>query len=114
VSHAALKAGRLTPLDVPDIDAGRRIAGHFQLPYSVVEFRRSHDLAHPGSTFELPQAYIDALARLSGITQVIVMPSKSRYVGRDQGFPGPGARVLPRTPDAAAALPDTACSPMDI
>src|SRR5712692_5808885 len=69
---ARMKAGKLSPRDVPEIQAGRRMAEHFQIPYMIVEFRKSHDLARRGQTYKLPQAYVDALRALSGVTEVIV------------------------------------------
>jgi hypothetical protein len=94
-----VKASRLLPRDVPDIQAGRRLAEHFQIPYTIVEFRRSHDLAQREQSYELPQSYVDALKRLSGVTEVIVIPNESQYVGRDQVFMGSGPRTLPKTPN---------------
>ncbi len=110
---ARMKAGKLSPRDVPEIQAGRRMAEHFQIPYMIVEFRKSHDLARRGQTYKLPQAYVDALRALSGVTEVIVIPSESEYVGRDQVFSGPGPRTLPTRPDLTApALGGRACSLM--
>lgn len=97
-----MKGGRLLPADVPDIEAGRRLAEHFQIPYAIVEFRRSHDLARPGHTYELPQKYVDALLRLSGVTEVIVIPNESRYVGPGEVFWGRAPSALPRRPNSAA------------
>jgi hypothetical protein len=97
-----MKTGRLRPSDVPDIQAGRRLAEHFHIPYSVVEFRRSHDLAHADRTYELPQSYVDAVRRLAGITEVIVIPDESQYVGRAEVFWGPGPKTLPERPDFSA------------
>src|SRR5260370_7461619 len=41
---ARMKAGRLGPLDIPDIQAGRRIAQHFHIPHSILQFPKSPDL----------------------------------------------------------------------
>jgi hypothetical protein len=106
-----MKAGQLAPGDVPDIEAGRRLAQHFQIPYSIVEFRKSHDLSRRGQTYALPQTYVEALRRLRGVTEVIVIRDESRYVGRDEVFPGAGPRSLPQNPDLAARpLGGQACS----
>lgn len=93
-----LKRGRLRPIDVPDIQAGRRIAECLQIPYTIVEFDRAHDLTHPEHSYELPRTYIDALRQLSGVTEVIVLSNEDRYVGRDRVFQGPGPNLLPRVP----------------
>jgi hypothetical protein len=106
-----MKGGRLLPADVPDIEAGRRLAEHFQIPYAVVEFRRSHDLARSGHSYELPQAYVDAVRRLAGVTEVLVIPDESRYVGPGALLWGKGPKTLPRRPDSAApSLSGRACS----
>jgi len=108
-----MKAGRLGPLDIPDIQAGRRIAEHFQIPYSIVEFRKSHDLARRGRSYELPAAYVDAARKLAGVTEVIVMKDESRYVGRDEVFAGPGPATLPQEPSLSPSLSTAnACSLM--
>jgi hypothetical protein len=106
-----MKRGRLAPPEIPDLQAGRRLAEHFQIPYSIVEFRRSHDLAHSEQTYPLPQLYVDTLQRLSGVTEVIVIPDESQYVGRAEVFWGNGPRTLPKTPDLAApVLAGRACA----
>jgi hypothetical protein len=107
---ARMKKGELNPRDVPDIQAGRHLAEHFQVPYSIVEFRRSHDLANAEQTYELPQSYIDTVRRLSGVSEVIVIPNESRYVGREEVFAGRGPRTLPSKPDLSAALGRNACT----
>jgi hypothetical protein len=96
---AQMKRGQLSPRQIPDIQAGRTLAEHFQIPYTIVEFRRSHDLAHPGQTYELPQTYVDIVRKLSGVTEVIVMPHESQYVGREQAFWGRGPKTLAKRPD---------------
>ena len=63
--------GPAVPLDIPDIQAGRRIAEHFRIPDSIVEFRKSHDLARRGRSYELPAAYVEAARKLAGVTEVI-------------------------------------------
>jgi hypothetical protein len=93
---ARMKAHALTPLDVPDIQAGRRIAQRFSIPYTIVEFRRSHDLAKPEETYELPQSYVEALRGLSGVSEVVVMSSEDHYDGRPEAFEGPGPKSLRR------------------
>lgn len=93
-----LKLGTLRSSDVPDIQAGRRIAECLQVPYVIVEFDRAHDLSHPEHTYELPQTYIDALRQLPGVTEVIVLKDEDHYVGRDRVFQGPGPNALPRVP----------------
>ncbi len=106
-----MKTGRLLPRDVPDIQAGRRLAEHFQIPYAIVEFRTSHDLARAGQTYELPQKYVNAVLRLSGVTEVIVIPNESRYVGPGEVFWGKGPKALPGRPNSTApGLPGRACS----
>jgi hypothetical protein len=108
---ARMKRGQLSPRDVPDIQAGQRLAEHFQIRYTIVEFRRSHDLAHPGKTYELPQSYVDAIQRLPGVTEVVVIPNESKYVGRGEVFWGSGPKTLPKMPDLIAAMPaGRACS----
>ena len=110
-----MKRGALVPPDIPDIQAGRRLAEHFQVPYSIVEFRKSHDLAHFDQTYPLPQSYIDRVQRLSGVTEVIVIPDESQYVGRSEVFWGRGPRTLPKRPDPKApALPGRACTLMPL
>jgi hypothetical protein len=101
-----LKEGRLRPSDVPDIQAGRRIAECLQVPYVIVEFDRAHDLSHPQHTYEPPQTYIDALRQLPGVAEVIVLNNEDHYVGRDRVFRGPGPNLLPRVPLAQ-------CLPLD-
>ena len=49
-----------------------------------------HDLARPGRSYELPQAYVDAVRRLSGVTEALVIPDESRYVGAGRGALGKG------------------------
>ncbi len=93
---ARQKAGRLVPSDVPDIEAGRRIAEFFQIPYSIVEFRQAHDLAHPGGYYLPPRSYVEALKNLSGVTEVLIIEDESSYVGRPEVLDGPGPRRLPR------------------
>ncbi len=107
---ARLKGALLSPRDIPDLQAGRRLAEHFQIPYTVVEFRRSHDLGHPGKTYQLPQSYVDAIQHLSGVTEVIVIPDETQYVGRSEVFWGTGPKTLPKSPNLTApSLAGRAC-----
>src|SRR5216684_7324206 len=107
---ARLKGALLSPRDIPDLQAGRRLAEHFQIPYTVVEFRRSHDLGHPGKTYQLPQSYVDAIQHLSEVTEVIVIPDESQYVGRSEVFWGTGPKTLPKSPNLTApSLAGRAC-----
>jgi hypothetical protein len=99
-----LKAGSLKPEDVGEIAAGSRIARALGVPYTIVEFAVSHDLGgQPGKTYDLPPAYVDQLARVSGVTEVVVMPSEANYVGRGQVIAGDGPRHLPLTSHPANA-----------
>ncbi len=91
---AKMKAGQLKPSDVPEIEAGRRLATILNVPYLIVEFRRTHDLAAVGKFYALPQSYVDATAALEGVTEVIVMPSEDHYIGRSAVYPGNGPAVL--------------------
>jgi PAN domain len=94
-----LKAGKLRPTDVPEILAGGRMAEALGIPYTVAEFGISHDLGNkPGATYKLPQAYVDELRQLRGISEVIVIPSETHYVGRGKAYLGPGPRYLPMAP----------------
>jgi len=95
---ARMKAGTLKPDDIPEILAGGRIAAKLRVPYSVVEFRRTHDLAARDKTYALPQAYVDRLRAMPGVSEVIVMPSETHYVGRGEVYPGPGPKLLPAAP----------------
>src|SRR6266849_10212219 len=107
---ARLKGALLSPRDIPDLQAGRRLAEHFQIPYTVVEFRRSHDLGHPAKTYQLPQSYVDAIQHLSEVTEVIVIPDESQYVGRSEVFWGTGPKTLPKSPNLTApSLAGRAC-----
>jgi hypothetical protein len=107
---ALLKNGILLPQMVPDIQAGRRLAKHFEIPYSIVEFRRSHDLANADQSYELPQKYVSSLQKLSGVTEVIVLPDESKYVGRNEVFEGSGPKTLPKMPNLAVrSLGDKEC-----
>ena len=91
---ATMKAGKLKPTDIPEIKAGRRLAAKLNIPYSIVEFRRSHDLANSGRYYPLPQAFVETAAGLDGVTEVIVMPNEDKYVGRAQVLPGNGPAAL--------------------
>lgn len=95
---ARMKAGQLAPTEVQEIEAGRRLAGKLGLPYTIVEFRKSHDLARPGKFYQLPQAYVTAAAELDGVSEVIVMSSEDQYVGRGEVLEGRGPRALPSRP----------------
>jgi hypothetical protein len=105
-----LKRGTLSPSDVPDIQAGRRLATYFQIPYSVVEFRMSHDLTRRGQKYLLPQRYVDAIRSLSGVSEVIVIRDETHYVGRDEVFEGAGPKTLPASPPAPLAALGSKCS----
>jgi hypothetical protein len=101
---AAMKAGQLAPTDVDEITAGRRIALALGIPYTVAEFQISHDLGgQPGTTYQLPPRYIDELRALPGISDVIVIPSETHYVGRGKSYDGPGPRSLAAGPHLADA-----------
>ena len=96
---AELKAGRLQPADNAEIMAGSRIALALGIPYSVAEFRISHDLGGVrGSTYKLPQYYVDAVAKIPGVSDLFVIPTETSYVGRGRPYPGPGPRHLPAGP----------------
>lgn len=105
-----LKRGTLSPSDVPDIQAGRRLATYFQIPYSVVEFRMSHDLTRRGQRYLLPQRYVDAIRNLSGVSELIVARDETHYVGRDEVFEGAGPKTLPASPPAPLAGFGSKCS----
>jgi hypothetical protein len=96
---ARMKIGQLSPVEVPDIQAGQRMAEHFQIPYIVVEFDNAHDLANPGHTYRAPRTYVDTIRTLPGVTEVIVIQNEDHYVGRAEVFPGSGPRTLPQNPD---------------
>jgi hypothetical protein len=104
---ARMKAGKLSPNDVPEIEAGRRMAARLGLPYSIVEFRKSHDLASPGKFYPLPQTFVQATAKLDGVTEVIVMPSEDQYIGRAEVFPGSGPKTLAAKPIVGRVPPCT-------
>ena len=97
-----MKTNELTPSDVPDIPAGRQLAEHFQIPYVVVEFRRSHDLARIGKTYELPQSYVDKVHRLAGVSEVMVMASEDQYAGRGDVLWGRGPKLLSNDSDSSS------------
>jgi hypothetical protein len=101
---ATMKAGQLSPLDVDEISAGRRIALALGIPYTVAEFQISHDLASkPGTTYQLPKSYVDELKLLPGVSDVIVIPSETHYVGRGKSYAGPGPITLAAKPHPANA-----------
>lgn len=102
---ARMKVGSLVPTEVPEVESGRRIAAKLGLPYSIVEFRKTHDLASPGKFYVLPQAYAAAAARLDGVSEVIVMASEDKYVGRAEVLDGPGSRTLLSKPISGKAAP---------
>ena len=100
---ARMKAGTLRPEDIPEILAGGRIATKLAIPYTVVEFRRTHDLAQRDAFYPLPRAFVDRLKAMPGVSEVIVMPSETHYVGRAEVYAGPGARQLPAVPHCPPA-----------
>lgn len=96
---AAMKAGELTPLQVDEITAGRKLAQGLGIPYTIAEFQISHDLGgKPASTYQLPAKYVTELAALPGVTEVIVIPSETHYVGRGKSLSGRGPRSLAAKP----------------
>lgn len=102
---ARMKAGDLAPTDVPEIEAGRRIALKLGVPYTIVEFRKMHDLANRDKVFALPQSYVEAAALLPGVTEVIVMPRENNYVGRGEILAGSGPRLMAAKPVLGRAGP---------
>lgn len=99
-----MKAGRLRPTEVREIIAGSRMAVSLGIPYTVAEFDVSHDLGGSrGSTYRLPQAYVEELGRLPGITEVLVIPDESHYVGRGTSRRGTGPSVLAGAPFPAGS-----------
>ena len=105
-----MKSGQLTPSDVPDIKAGGRIADHFQIPYVVVEFAVAHDLRRRGATYVPPIAYAEAVSKVKGVSEVLIIQNESHYVGRDRVIPGSGPRTLPTEPMLDAPLDGKTCS----
>ena len=99
-----MKAGKLKPPDVSDIEAGRRLAARLGVPYTIVEFARTHDLALEDRYYPLPRAYAEAAARLVGVSEVIVMTSEDHYVGRPVVIDGGGPRYLHTKPLAGRVL----------
>lgn len=97
-----MKAGRLSPADVPEIAAGGRLARRLNVPYVIAEFGITHDLANPGRTYVTPQSYIDALAKQPGVTEVNVIPDESQYVGRGRIYKGSGPTTLAASSACAA------------
>jgi hypothetical protein len=96
-----LKAGRLTAQSHPEIASGSRIALALGIPYTVAEFAISHDLgADKASTYRLPQAYIDSIRAMPGVSDVIIIPDETHYVGRGTSYDGRGPRAV-----SAAAFP---------
>lgn len=99
-----LRAGKLDAAKHPEIAAGSRIALKLAIPYSVAEFALSHDLAgKAATTFRMPRAYIDKIRAVPGVSDVIVIPNESSYVGRGTAYGGLGPRTL-----AAGPFPDKA------
>ncbi len=77
------KAGTLTPADIPEIAAAQRMAGRFNLPYAIVDARSMDDAARRGSTYQLPQSYVQALQRLPNVSEVTVLNGESNYSSRN-------------------------------
>ncbi len=103
-ADALMKAGKLKAADHAEIGAGRRIAAKLGIPYTIAEFQETHDLGgRQGATYQLPASYVEELKSLTGVTEVIVIPSETHYVGRGTVNAGPGPRTL-----AAAPFPETA------
>jgi hypothetical protein len=99
-----MKAGSLKPADVEEIAAGRRIALELGIPYSIAEFQISHDLGgKPGTTYQLPAAYVTALAALPGVSEVFVVPSETHYIGPGKLHAGSGPKRLAAAPHPAEA-----------
>jgi hypothetical protein len=92
--EAKMKSGTLEPTEIAEIEAGRKLARKLNVPYTIAEFRRNHDLARRGKFYPLPQAFAEAAAALDGVTEVIVIPSEDHYIGRGEVFPGNGPKVL--------------------
>jgi hypothetical protein len=101
---AMMKEGRLDPSLHEEITAGRRLALGLGVPYSIAEFRLSHDLGGKrGAYYALPQSYVDAVRKLPGVTEIFVIPNESQYVGRGRVYQGEGPVAL-----AAAPFPSDA------
>jgi PAN domain len=101
---AKLKAGQLRPTDVEEIMAGSRIATALGIPYTVAEFAISHDLGgQAGQTYVLPRRYVEQLAAMPGVSEVLVIPNEATYVGPGEAVPGLGPRTLNAGPLPADA-----------
>ncbi len=99
-----VRAGRFVAKDHQEIQAGARIATKLGIPYSVAEFAISHDLGGTTSTtFKLPQAYVDSIRAVPGVSDVIVIPDETSYIGRGTSYTGSGPRVLSAAPHPANA-----------
>jgi hypothetical protein len=93
-----MKLGRLPATAIPEIEAGRRMAARFGIPYVIIEFRRVHDPANRDQYYALPQAFATSAAALPGVTEVMVMPREGQFVGRGEVLPGNGPRALAGKP----------------
>ena len=91
---AKMKSGTLEPAEIAEIEAGRKLALKLNVPYTIAEFRKNHDLAKRGKFYALPQTFVEAAAALDGVTEVIVIPSEDHYIGRDEVVPGNGPKVM--------------------
>ncbi len=98
-ADALMKAGKLSAADHAEISAGRRISSRIGIPYTIAEFQATHDLgAKQGATYQLPASYVEDLKGLPGVTEVIVIPDETHYVGRGKAHAGPGPKALAATP----------------
>lgn len=96
---AAMKAGVLAPQQVGEITAGRKLALALGIPYTVAEFRISHDLGgKPDTTYRMPLKYVKTLATLPGVSEVLVISNETHYVGRGKPLPGTGPKSLAAGP----------------
>ena len=103
-ADALMKAGKLHAADHAEISAGRRISSKLGIPYSIAEFQVTHDLGgKQGATYQLPASYVDELKGLPGVTEIIVIPDETHYVGRGKAHAGPGPRTLAAAPFAVGA-----------
>lgn len=101
---AELRAGRLLAAGHPEIAAGARIALALGVPYTVAEFAISHDLGGEEQTsYPLPAAYVQGIREMPGVSDVIVIPDETHYVGRGTAYEGRGPRAVASGPFPADA-----------
>ena len=55
----------------------------------------AHDLGRRGATYVPPIAYAEAVSKVKGVSEVLIIQNESHYVGRDRVIPGSGPRTLP-------------------